>query len=343
MYKNSQFTLQDLLSAMQRPTPDIILLIAESIRLGCQLRTIYDITAIDMWFLQQIKDLIDAEYALKSLSLADMDAHIMTSMKRKGFSDAMLANILNSTEKNVFTHRHQLEVLPVYKRVDSCAAEFPTSTAYMYSTYDIACECYATKNKKVIILGSGPNRIGQGIEFDFGCTHAALALKDHGYEVIMVNSNPETVSTDYDVSDRLYFEPLTLEYVLEIVRVENPWGVIVQFGGQTPLKLANDLHNHGVKLLGSSMKSINITEDRILFQAFIKKLGIPGFQSFIFTSTKNAKEANLDFPVIIRPSYVIGGSRMKVIYNQIELEQYLIVQTLEPLIKLLSTITAVVI
>lgn len=322
LYKKNQFTLEYLLDNMRRPQPNIIFLIADAIRLGCDIKEIYKITAIDMWFLLQIKDLIDTEAIITTLTLKEIDNSIMWNLKRKGFSDSYLALLLNVKENEIRLHRHKLKVIPVYKRVDSCAAEFSTSTAYMYSTYDLVCEASPTKNKKIIILGSGPNRIGQGIEFDFSCTHAALALRNKGFEVIMVNSNPETVSTDYDVSDRLYFEPLTLEHVLEIINVEDPLGVVVQFGGQTPLKLASALDNLGIKLLGSPMASLDITENRILFQEFINKLQIPCFNSLVFNSKQEAEEANLKYPIIIRPSYVLGGRNMKIIYNQKELKDY---------------------
>ncbi|CAH2559763.1 carbamoyl-phosphate synthase large subunit [Cardinium endosymbiont of Oedothorax gibbosus] len=323
-HKKKQLTSQCLLDAIRFPQPNTVFLIADALRLGCSIEEIYEVTAIDRWFLLQIKDLIDAEILVTSLTLQAIDASMMWELKSKGFSDSYLALLLNVTEDQVRSYRHKLKIRPVYKRVDSCAAEFATSTAYMYSTYDLACEALPTKNKKVIILGSGPNRIGQGIEFDFSCTHAALALKEKGFEVIMVNSNPETVSTDYDISDRLYFEPLTLEHILEIINIEEPLGVIVQFGGQTPLKLASALHKIGVKILGSSMASIETTEDRILFKEFIHKLEIPHFHSLLFDSKQKIQEATLAYPIIIRPSYVLGGGNMKIIYNQKELKDYLL-------------------
>lgn len=322
LYKKNHLSLKCLLDNMRRPQPNTVFLIADALRLGCDLKEINKITAIDMWFLLQIKDLIDTEAIITILTLQEIDASIMRNLKRKGFSDNYLALLLNVTEDEFRLHRHNLKVIPIYKRVDSCAAEFKTSTAYMYSAYDLACESFPTKNKKIMILGSGPNRIGQGIEFDFSCTHAALALRDKGFEVIMVNSNPETVSTDYDVSDRLYFEPLTLEHILEIINIEDPLGVVIQFGGQTPLKLASGLHKAGVKLLGSPMTSVDITEDRILFQEFINKLKIPCFHSLIFNSKQEAEEASLKYPIIIRPSYVLGGRNMKIIYNLEELKDY---------------------
>lgn len=315
--------LQSVLNYLEYPRPNTLATIAQAIRLDCPLEDLYNITKFDKWFLRQIEQIINSEKILKKFDLSTIDKDLMYSLKRKGFSDYMIGAIIGSSELKVMSHRHKLNVFPVYKRVDSCAAEFETSTAYLYSSYDYQCESTPTHRKKVVILGSGPNRIGQGLEFDFCCTNAALALKNYGYEVIMVNSNPETVSTDYDISDRLYFEPITLEHVLEIVRVEKPLGIFIQFGGQVPLKLAEGLSAAGVKLFGSPVESIKISEDRILFQEFIKKIGIPGFNSEVLKDTQKViKNTKIEYPIIVRPSYVLGGSNMKIIYNDEELNKY---------------------
>ena len=233
---------------------------------------VFEYTKIDPWFLHQIKEIIDIEQSLEGKNLKSLDAESLKDLKSRGFSDARLATLLNSTEDEVRKRRWAFDVYPTYKRVDTCAAEFATSTAYMYSTYEQECEANPTDRKKVIVLGGGPNRIGQGTEFDYCCVHASMALREDGFESIMVNCNPETVSTDYDISDRLYFEPVTLEDVLEIVRVEKPVGVIVQFGGQTPLKLAKKLEQEGVPIIGTSPTDIDRAEDRKLFQEVVNKL-----------------------------------------------------------------------
>ncbi|MDK4565601.1 carbamoyl phosphate synthase large subunit, partial [Kingella kingae] len=243
-----------------------MLFVADAFRAGFSIQEIYDICKIDFWFLAQIEDLVKEEQKIVSGSLQDLDFNTLRRLKRKGFSDKRIAQLLELPEKDVREHRYNLNLHPVYKRVDTCAAEFDTDTAYLYSTYEEECEARPSDRKKVMILGGGPNRIGQGIEFDYCCVHAALALRESGFETIMVNCNPETVSTDFDTSDRLYFEPLTLEDVLEIVRKENPWGVIVHYGGQTPLKLANALVENGVNIIGTSADSIDAAEDRERFQ-----------------------------------------------------------------------------
>src|SRR5476651_1188175 len=256
------------------PGAERIWYVADAFRAGMTVEEIFDMNMIDPWFLVQIEDLIKDEEKIKTLGLADIDRDAMFRLKRKGFSDARLAKLLGVTEKNLRRHRHKLEVFPVYKRVDTCAAEFATDTAYLYSTYEEECEANPSTRDKIMILGGGPNRIGQGIEFDYCCVHAALALRDDGYETIMVNCNPETVSTDYDTSDRLYFEPVTLEDVLEIVRVEKPKGVIVQYGGQTPLKLARALEEAGVPIIGTSPDMIDAAEDRERFQQMVERLNL---------------------------------------------------------------------
>src|SRR4030095_16772250 len=235
---------------------------------------VYELTKIDKWFLVQIEEIVKIELELEKTRLDDIDAATLRMLKRKGFSDRRLARQLKTTDKVIRERRRALGIRPVYKRVDTCAAEFATNTAYMYSTYEDECEAEPTNNKKIMVLGGGPNRIGQGIEFDYCCVHAALAMREDGYETIMVNCNPETVSTDYDTSDRLYFEPVTLEDVLEIVHVEKPWGVIVQYGGQTPLKLARDLEKYGVPIIGTTPDMIDMAEDRERFQQMLNRLGL---------------------------------------------------------------------
>ena len=249
----------------------------------------------------------------------------MRNIKRKGFSDRRIAKLVNASEKEVRARREELNVHPIYKRVDTCAAEFATSTAYMYSSYDEECEAQPSDKKKIIVLGGGPNRIGQGIEFDYCCVHAAFAMREDGYETIMVNCNPETVSTDYDTSDRLYFEPLTLEDVLEIVHIEQPHGVIVQFGGQTPLKLARELEEAGVPIVGTTPDSIDLAEDRERFLQLVNDLNLLQPPNATATSTEQAVQAasNIGYPVVVRPSYVLGGRAMEIVYNQADLERYM--------------------
>jgi carbamoyl-phosphate synthase large subunit len=254
------------------PGPERIWYVGDAFENGFSLEEVYRLTHIDPWFLAQIKEIVDLEMRLDDQKLADIDADTLRLLKRKGFSDRRLAYLFNTGESAVRDKRHKLGIRPVYKRVDTCAAEFATKTAYMYSTYEEECEAEPSERRKVMVLGGGPNRIGQGIEFDYCCVHAALALREEGFETIMVNCNPETVSTDYDTSDRLYFEPVTLEDVLEIVDKEKPWGVIVQYGGQTPLKLARDLAAAGVPIIGTSADSIDVAEDRERFQQLLHKL-----------------------------------------------------------------------
>ena len=312
-------------SELQDPGPQRAWYVGDAFRLGYTLEEVYNFSAIDPWFLAQVKQLVDVEEQLKEKQLCDLDADALRELKRKGFSDRRLAKIFKCSETDVRVLRYQLNVHPIYKRVDTCAAEFATSTAYMYSSYDEECEAEATKNKKIIVLGGGPNRIGQGIEFDYCCVHAAFALREDGYETIMVNCNPETVSTDYDTSDRLYFEPLTLEDVLEIVRVEKPKGVIVQFGGQTPLKLARDLEAAGVPIIGTSPDSIDLAEDRERFLQLVKQLDLLQPKNATAVSSKEAVVAaeKIGYPVVVRPSYVLGGRAMEIVYNRSDLERYM--------------------
>lgn len=307
------------------PGPERIWYVGDAFAQGFSLEEVHNLTKIDLWFLSQIKEIVDIELALEQKTLADLDHDTMRELKRRGFSDRRLAFLLDTAEAEVRKVRHQLGVRPVYKRVDTCAAEFETKTAYMYSTYEEECESEPTDRKKIIVLGGGPNRIGQGIEFDYCCVHAALALRDDGYETIMVNCNPETVSTDYDTSDRLYFEPLTLEDVLEIVHKENPVGMIVQYGGQTPLKLARALEANGVPIIGTSPESIDIAEDRERFQKLLTKLGLrqPPNRTARTEGEALALAAEIGYPLVVRPSYVLGGRAMEIVHEQQDLERYM--------------------
>ena len=308
-----------------RPGPDRIWYVGDAFECGFTLEEVYALTHIDRWFLAQIKDLIDIEMVLDDQQLVNIDADEMRRLKRKGFSDRRLAHLLKSTETDVRNRRHVLGVRPVYKRVDTCAAEFATNTAYLYSTYEEECESQPTQRKKIMVLGGGPNRIGQGIEFDYCCVHASLALREDGFETIMVNCNPETVSTDYDTSDRLYFEPVTLEDVLEIVHIEKPFGVIVQFGGQTPLKLARDLEANGVPIIGTTPDSIDVAEDRERFQKLLHKLKLKQPPNRTVRSAAKALQAaeEIGYPLVVRPSYVLGGRAMEIVHQKEDLERYM--------------------
>jgi len=305
--------------------PQRLWYVGDAFRVGMSLQKVFNLTHIDPWFLVQIEDIIANEAALEDQSLEDLNVDKMYRLKRKGFSDRRLAKLLNETEKIVRERRQEQGIRPVYKRVDTCAAEFSTHTAYMYSSYEEECEAEPSTREKVIVLGGGPNRIGQGIEFDYCCVHAAQALREDGYETIMINCNPETVSTDYDTSDRLYFEPLTLEDVLEVVAVENPKGVIVQYGGQTPLKLARDLEAAGVPIIGTSPDSIDLAEDRERFQQMIQTLDLLQPPNRTARQTGEAVEyaAEIGYPVVVRPSYVLGGRAMEIVYNEADLRRYM--------------------
>jgi carbamoyl-phosphate synthase large subunit len=307
------------------PGPERIWYVGDAFELGMSIADVHALTHIDPWFLAQIKDIVDIETALEGRALGSVDAAELRQLKRKGYSDRRLAHLLGCPERDVRERRHALGVRPVYKRVDTCAAEFATSTAYLYSTYDDECEAQPTDRRKVIVLGGGPNRIGQGIEFDYCCVHAALALREDGFETIMVNCNPETVSTDYDTSDRLYFEPLTLEDVLEIVDVERPWGVIVQFGGQTPLKLARDLEANGVPIIGTSPDSIDVAEDRERFQKLLNRLKLRQPANRTARSAAKAMQiaGEIGYPLVVRPSYVLGGRAMEIVHHPADLERYM--------------------
>jgi carbamoyl-phosphate synthase large subunit len=307
------------------PGPERIFYVADAFRCGMTLEEINGFSHIDPWFLAQIEDIVLQEKSLVGRKLEDIDVAAMRRLKRAGFSDRRLAKLLLVEQDAMRAHRHALGVRPVYKRVDTCAAEFSTSTAYMYSTYEEDCEAQPTDRKKIMVLGGGPNRIGQGIEFDYCCVHAALALREDGFETIMVNCNPETVSTDYDTSDRLYFEPLTLEDVLEIVALEKPVGVIVQFGGQTPLKLARELEANGVPIIGTSPDSIDVAEDRERFQKLLTKLKLkqPPNRTARSAQKALAAAAEIGYPLVVRPSYVLGGRAMEIVHEQSELERYM--------------------
>lgn len=310
---------------LRMPGPERLLYVADALRHGYSHQDVAKLTGIDPWFLVQIADLVNAENRIRELGLPGLSEELMRSMKRKGFSDARVAAILNVKEKAVRKRRIELKVRPVYKRVDTCAAEFSTSTAYLYSTYEEECEAGPTDNPKIMILGGGPNRVGQGIEFDYCCVHAALALSESGYETIMVNCNPETVSTDYDTSDRLYFEPLTFEDVMEIIEIEKPKGVIVQYGGQTPLKLAEALQEAGAPIIGTSPDSIDLAEDRERFQKLVQDLNLKQPPNCTARSKEEALRlsSGVGFPVIVRPSYVLGGRAMEVVHGEEDLSLYM--------------------
>ncbi len=307
------------------PGPERIWYVGDAFAQGWSIEEVHALTHIDRWFLSQIKEIVDIELNLEKHTLAELDRDTLWHLKRRGFSDRRLAWLLDTTEAEVRKLRHQYDVRPVYKRVDTCAAEFATDTAYMYSTYEEECEANPTDKKKIIILGGGPNRIGQGIEFDYCCVHAAMALKQDGFETIMINCNPETVSTDYDTSDRLYFEPLTLEDVLEIVHKEKPVGMIVQYGGQTPLKLAKALEANGVPIIGTSPESIDIAEDRERFQKLLMKLDLrqPPNRTARTEAEALAHAQEIGYPLVVRPSYVLGGRAMEIVHEQTDLERYM--------------------
>jgi carbamoyl-phosphate synthase large subunit len=310
---------------LTEPGSERIWYIADAFRAGWPIDTVHDLTGVDRWFLVQIEDLINDEAMLAEKSLEEIDYDLMRKLKRKGFSDKRMSQVLEIPELAVQSLRHDLGVRPVYKRVDTCAAEFVSSTAYMYSTYEEECEAQPTDKDKIMVLGGGPNRIGQGIEFDYCCVHAALAMREDGYETIMVNCNPETVSTDYNISDRLYFEPLTFEDVIEVVQLEKPKGVIVQFGGQTPLNLVKRLEEAGVPVIGTSPDAIDRAEDRERFQQLIEKVGLKQPPNSTVRSVEESIEAakRITYPLVVRPSYVLGGRAMEIVYNEEELDRYM--------------------
>ncbi|MCS5710473.1 carbamoyl-phosphate synthase large subunit [Candidatus Berkiella aquae] len=316
---------KDVRQYLQRPTWQRLWAIGDAFRLGLTLAQVQEHTRIDPWFLAQIEDLITAENKLRNTNFGELDKRTLRQLKRQGFSDIRLATLLGVSEQTLRKKRWELGVRPVYKRVDSCAAEFAVSTAYLYSTYEEECEAIPTDKRKIMVLGGGPNRIGQGIEFDYCCVHASQAMQEEGFETIMVNCNPETVSTDYDTSDRLYFEPLTLEDVLEIVQLEKPYGVIVQFGGQTPLKLAKELEANGVPIIGTTPDAIDRAEDRGRFQQMVNRLGILQPPNGMAATYEEASKiaSDIGYPLIVRPSYVLGGRAMEIVYNDDELRDYM--------------------
>jgi len=307
------------------PGAERIWYVADAFRFGMSVEEIFELSAIDPWFLAEIEDLVATERGIMGRRIVDLSRDELYGLKRKGFSDARLAALLDADEDRVRATRRELGVQPVYRRVDTCAAEFPAATAYMYSTYEEVCEAAPSDRRKIMVLGGGPNRIGQGIEFDYCCVHASLALRDDGFETIMVNCNPETVSTDYDTSDRLYFEPVTLEDVLAIVDVEKPEGVVVQYGGQTPLKLVEKLEDAGVPIIGTSPDAIDRAEDRQRFQGLLEKLELrqPSNRTAVDVETGLAGARAIGFPIVVRPSYVLGGRAMEIVYNEEELARYL--------------------
>ena len=310
---------------LKEPGPERLFQVAEAFRAGMTVEDVFNLSFIDPWFLDQIEELVAMEEVTAKAGLPSLDKVRMRQLKRAGFSDARIAQLTGTDETAIRTLRRALGLRPVYKRVDSCGAEFSTSTAYMYSTYEDECEAAPTNNKKIIVLGGGPNRIGQGIEFDYCCVHASLALREDGYETIMINCNPETVSTDYDTSDRLYFEPVTLEDVLEIVDLEKPVGVIVQYGGQTPLKLSRALEANGVPIIGTSPDSIDLAEDRERFQKLIERLGLtqPANRTARTQEQAIVLADEIGYPLVVRPSYVLGGRAMEIVYNSADLSRYM--------------------
>jgi len=319
-------TERDLIEQeLAHPGPDRLWYVGDAFRIGLTFEEIRALTHIDPWFLAQIEDIVRREQALAGVRVEQLERAALLELKRCGFSDRRLARLLGCEQKDVRERRRALGVRPVFKRVDTCAAEFDTRTAYMYSTYEEECEARPTGRDKIMVLGGGPNRIGQGIEFDYCCVHAALSLREDGFETIMVNCNPETVSTDYDTSDRLYFEPLTLEDVLEIVAVEQPKGVIVQYGGQTPLKLARDLEANGVPIIGTSPDMIDCAEDRERFQKLLHELGLRQAPNRTARDPQSALALaqEIGYPVVVRPSYVLGGRAMEIVHQQSDLERYM--------------------
>ena len=318
-------TRSELVDRLTNPGADRIWYLADAFRAGFELEEIYGYSGVDPWFLVQIDDIVKWEARLGGLPVDQLDRSLMWGLKRRGFSDKRIADVLGATEAAVRAHRWTLNIRPVYKRVDTCAAEFAASTAYMYSAYEEECEAAPSDRKKILVLGGGPNRIGQGIEFDYCCVHAVLAMREDGYETIMVNCNPETVSTDYDTSDRLYFEPLTLEDVLEIVGLEKPTGVIVQFGGQTPLKLARALEAAGVPIIGTTPDQIDRAEDRERFQKMIEALALrqPANTTVRSVEEAVAAAAKIGYPLVVRPSYVLGGRAMEIVYREEDLLRYM--------------------
>jgi carbamoyl-phosphate synthase large subunit len=320
-------TKQDeLLHSLENPTWNRIFHIYDSIKLGIPIKTIHNITKIDRWFLKQIEELVEIEKQIEQYSIDDIPAHLMKRAKEQGYADRQIAHLLDCLESEVHAKRKEMGINRVYKLVDTCAAEFEARTPYYYSTFDQENESTVSNKKKIIVLGSGPNRIGQGIEFDYSCVHGVLAAKECGYETIMLNCNPETVSTDFDIADKLYFEPVFWEHLYDLIQHEKPEGVIVQLGGQTALKLAEKLHKYGIKIIGTSFDSLDLAEDRGRFSNLLKDLNIPYPE---FGVARNADEAlevckQIGFPLLVRPSYVLGGQSMKIVINEQELEDHIL-------------------
>jgi len=323
--ESSENILEQIEKECRVPRAERFWYVADAFRHGLSIDDVFNISSIDPWFLAQINDLVDDEKKLKKEGPSSLTEERLRQLKRKGFSDARLAELIDLTESEVRQLRIDNNIRPVFKRVDSCAAEFESTTAYMYSSYDVECEAAPSDRQKIMVLGGGPNRIGQGIEFDYCCVQAAFAMREAGYETIMVNCNPETVSTDYDTSDRLYFEPLTLENVLDIIHVEKPYGVIVQYGGQTPLKLARDLEKAGVPIIGTSPDSIDLAEDRERFQKLLKEIGLIQPPNRTARNVEQAVKsaAEIGYPLVVRPSYVLGGRAMEIVYNEDDLRNYM--------------------
>ena len=323
--ENTVISEETYVNEMTIPGPKRIFYVADAMRVGWSIEKIHNLTRIDYWFLDQLYELIKIEKKLSEQSINELDLESLKNYKIKGFSDSRIASLVKASEEEIRSLRKNNNIKPAYRRVDTCAAEFATSTCYMYSTYDDKCEAEPSNKEKILVLGSGPNRIGQGIEFDYCCVHASLAMQEEGYESIMVNCNPETVSTDYDVSNRLYFEPITAERILDIIEIENPFGVVIQFGGQTPLKLADILSEKGVNILGTNVDAIDRSEDRERFQELVNKLELKQPSN---STAKNVSEAmekakKIGFPIVVRPSYVLGGRAMQLVNNLQELEKYL--------------------
>ena len=325
VHQNKQEYTDSIKNELRNTNPERMLYIAEAFRAGITINEIHEFCKIDLWFLYQIEDLIINEVKLGKESIESISKDFMLSLKKKGFSDSFIAKILHTKEKKIRDYRLRNNITPVFKRVDTCAAEFLSSTAYMYSSYDLECEAAPSTKRKIVILGGGPNRIGQGIEFDYCCVHASLALREEGFETIMINCNPETVSTDFDISDRLYFEPLTLEDVLSIVNIEKPDGVIVQYGGQTPLKLARNLEKEGVKIIGTSPEAIDTAEDREKFKELVQKLDLKQPSNATASSLNQAISAaeKIGYPLVVRPSYVLGGRAMEIVASKEDLTRYM--------------------
>ncbi|HYG18900.1 MAG TPA: carbamoyl-phosphate synthase large subunit, partial [Ohtaekwangia sp.] len=320
-------TKQDeLLYSLEHPSWNRIFHIYDALRLGISMKTIQKLTRIDRWFLKQIEELVELEKQIEQFTIETLPAAILRQAKEKGYADRQIAHLLECYESEVHKKRKDMGINRVYKLVDTCAAEFEAQTPYYYSTFDAENESVVSKKKKIVVLGSGPNRIGQGIEFDYSCVHGVLAAKELGYETIMINCNPETVSTDFDIADKLYFEPVFWEHIYDIIEHEKPEGVIVQLGGQTALKLAEKLHKYGIKILGTSYDALDLAEDRGRFSSLLKDLGIPYPEFGVATNADEALEVSktIGFPLLVRPSYVLGGQSMKIVINEQELEHHIL-------------------